>query len=240
MSYESFYKELVLSRFAELCEPHEWKYMEAAFDGDIDAAGMLTATLRNDLRGAVAVAMWRAKIKREAFREYFSGVWEHDHRYAIAAAHPATGAGRADGARHHRAGAGQREPRGLRQRARLGRRAQRAAARIAGRGTPCRATRTDAGAVRRDLPDSRQGRQPRGRHLHPGAWKSLEPFAAGNRPVSHAQIKSPLEPLSRCHAKPTIIRTGAEHAQALAASPARRCWCNCQRLATRCDGCWPR
>jgi len=86
MSYESFYKELVLSRFAELCEPHEWKYMEAAFDGDIDAAGMLTATLRNDLRGAVAVAMWRAKIKREAFREYFLGVWEHDHRYAIAAA----------------------------------------------------------------------------------------------------------------------------------------------------------
>lgn len=29
MSYKSFYKALVLSRLAKLCEPHEWKYMVA-------------------------------------------------------------------------------------------------------------------------------------------------------------------------------------------------------------------
>ena len=109
-----------------------------------------------------------------------------------------------------------------------------------GQGRTGALTRTDAGAVRRDLPDSRQGRQPRGRHLHPGAWKSLEPFAAGNRPVPHAQIKSTVEPLSRCPDKPDTARTGEAHAQALAASPARRCWCNCPSVPTRCNGYWPR
>ena len=82
----SYYKEMMLMRLAEACEPHEWKYMEAAFDGDIEAAGLLTVALSNDKRGAVAVAMWRTKVKREAFREYFSNAWNHDHRYVIAAA----------------------------------------------------------------------------------------------------------------------------------------------------------
>jgi hypothetical protein len=86
MSYESFYKAATLKRLAELCAPHEWEYMEAAFNGDVDAAGSLTFRLSNDKRGAVAVAMWRAKVKREAFREYFSSVWEHDHHYVIDAA----------------------------------------------------------------------------------------------------------------------------------------------------------
>ena len=86
MSYESFYKAATLKRLAELCAPHEWEYMEAAFNGDVDAAGSLTFRLSNDKRGAVAVAMWRAKVKREAFREYFSSVWEHDHRHVIDAA----------------------------------------------------------------------------------------------------------------------------------------------------------
>ena len=86
MSYESFHKAVTLARMAEICEPHEWEYMQAAFDGDVEAAGMLTYRLSNDKRGAVAVAMWRAKVKRDAFREYFSSVWNHDHRYVIAAA----------------------------------------------------------------------------------------------------------------------------------------------------------
>ena len=86
MNYESFYKWQVLEKFSKLCEPHEWEYMEAAFNGDAEAAGRLTVSLSNDKRGAVAVAMWRAKVKREAFREYFSSVWAHDHRYVIDAA----------------------------------------------------------------------------------------------------------------------------------------------------------
>lgn len=86
MNYSSFYKAVTLKRLSELCEPHEWQYMVAAFDGDVDAAGMLTVRLSNEKRGAVAVAMWRAKVKREAFREYFSSVWRHDHRHVIDAA----------------------------------------------------------------------------------------------------------------------------------------------------------
>ena len=64
MSFESFYKALTLARLSEICEPHEWKYIEAAFDGDVVAAGKLTVTLSNDKRGAVAVAMWRCGAPR--------------------------------------------------------------------------------------------------------------------------------------------------------------------------------
>ncbi|MBH1978488.1 MAG: hypothetical protein I8H67_08975 [Comamonadaceae bacterium] len=86
MNYESFYQRQVLERLSKLSEPHEWQYMEAAFNGDIEAAFSLSVALSNDKRGAVAVAMWRAKVRREAFRMYFSSVWEHDHRYVIDAA----------------------------------------------------------------------------------------------------------------------------------------------------------
>ena len=86
MNYESFYKWQVLEKFSKLCEPYEWNYMEDAFNGDVEAALSLCVALGNDLRGVVAVAMWRAKVKREAFREYFSSAWVHDHRYVIDAA----------------------------------------------------------------------------------------------------------------------------------------------------------
>ena len=86
MNYESFYKWQVLEKFSKLCEPHEWNYMDDAFNGDVEAALSLCVALGNDLRGVVAVAMWRAKVKREAFREYFSSAWVHDHRYVIDAA----------------------------------------------------------------------------------------------------------------------------------------------------------
>ena len=75
-----------LDQLAKICEPHEWEYVQAAFDGDVNAAGMLSVSLSNDKRGHVAVAMWRAKIKRDAFQNYLSCIWSHDHRYVIAAA----------------------------------------------------------------------------------------------------------------------------------------------------------
>lgn len=86
MSYAIFIKESVLARMAEICEPHEFKYARAAFDGDVDAAESLTVALRNDLRGEVAVAMWRSKVPKEAFRAYLSSTWGHDHQYVVAAA----------------------------------------------------------------------------------------------------------------------------------------------------------
>lgn len=86
MSAEGLNKALTLQRLSEICAPHEWEHVEAAFDGDADAAFSLSVALSNSKRGAVAVAMWRAKVEREAFRAYFESVWGHDHRHVIAAA----------------------------------------------------------------------------------------------------------------------------------------------------------
>ena len=86
MSYESFSKAVTLARMAETCNSLEMKDAQAAFDGDEDAAFSLSISLSNGMCGAVAVAMWRAKVKREAFRRFFSSVWSHEHRSVIAAA----------------------------------------------------------------------------------------------------------------------------------------------------------
>ncbi|MBK9442039.1 MAG: hypothetical protein IPN53_12290 [Comamonadaceae bacterium] len=86
MSYESFQKEIALYRLAEICQPFEYEFARAAFDGDMEAACQLSFRLNNDKRGAVAVAMWRAKVPANAFREYLLPVWDHDHRHLIEAA----------------------------------------------------------------------------------------------------------------------------------------------------------
>ena len=86
MSHENFHKAMAMDWFEKHAYPHELKDARAAFDGDVEAAFSLSCALENHKRGAVAVAMWRAKVKREAFREYFSSVWEHDHRHVIDAA----------------------------------------------------------------------------------------------------------------------------------------------------------
>lgn len=72
--------------FERLCEPYEIKTMGAAFEGDVEAAGTLCASLKNDLRGEMAVAMWRAMVPKEAFREYLKSAWDHDHDRVIQAA----------------------------------------------------------------------------------------------------------------------------------------------------------
>jgi hypothetical protein len=72
--------------FERLCEPYEIKTMTAAFDGDVAAAGTLSVSLKNDLRGEMAVAMWRSGVPKEAFREYFSSAWDHDHHRVVDAA----------------------------------------------------------------------------------------------------------------------------------------------------------
>ncbi|WP_233882414.1 hypothetical protein [Paraburkholderia flagellata] len=46
----------------------------------------LFGALGNAKRGAVAVAMWDAKVPRPAFRVYLESPWEHDHGYVIEAA----------------------------------------------------------------------------------------------------------------------------------------------------------
>jgi hypothetical protein len=66
----------------------EWarEYVGPAFRGNPDAAGFLASSLSNAKRGHVAVAMWEAKVPRDAFREYLAAVWTHDHAELIVAA----------------------------------------------------------------------------------------------------------------------------------------------------------
>ena len=70
----------------EQVESWSKKYVRPAFAGDVEAAGRLTISLADHRRGTMAVAMWRAKVPRAAFREFFESVWNHDHRHVIAAA----------------------------------------------------------------------------------------------------------------------------------------------------------
>ena len=86
MSYESFQKALMMGWFEKYAYPHELEHARGAFDGDVEAAFSLSYALQNHKRGDVAVAMWRCKVPKEAFRAYFSSVWDHDHRYVIDAA----------------------------------------------------------------------------------------------------------------------------------------------------------
>lgn len=84
--YERVQKHIALDWFEKNAYPHEAEYARAAFDGDVEAAFSLSCALENHKRGVVAVAMWRCKVPREAFRAYFSSVWDHDHRWVIDAA----------------------------------------------------------------------------------------------------------------------------------------------------------
>lgn len=81
-----YHRELLCLYVEESAEPWAKRYVRPAFDGDSEAAMALSGLLGNDKRGDVAVALWRAKVPRPAFRKYFASVWDHDHRYVIAAA----------------------------------------------------------------------------------------------------------------------------------------------------------
>lgn len=87
MSYESFQKALTLhwlrENVAEFAQVQHLAIACKAFDGDVDAAFSLSNVLENHLRGAVAVAMWRAKVPVPAYRVYLSEAWMHDHRHVI-------------------------------------------------------------------------------------------------------------------------------------------------------------
>lgn len=84
--YESLQRHKALKWLEENCQPFEWKHAAPAFDGDMEAAFSLSVALRNDLRGVVAVVMWRAKVPRPAYRVFLGSTWMHDHREVEAAA----------------------------------------------------------------------------------------------------------------------------------------------------------
>lgn len=86
MSYEGLNKALVLDWFEKHDHPHVLKYARPALDGDVEAAFTLSHTLSGVELGSVAVAMWRCKVPRPAYRAYFSSVWMHNHREVEAAA----------------------------------------------------------------------------------------------------------------------------------------------------------
>jgi hypothetical protein len=72
-----------VERYAVQCAK---EYVLPAFSGDAEAAFSLSCRLTNEQRGHVAVAMWEARVAKPAFRRFLESVWNHDHRYVIAAA----------------------------------------------------------------------------------------------------------------------------------------------------------
>jgi hypothetical protein len=78
--------QFAMQAVSQYVDPWAVRYVEPAFSGDPEAALCLAAALSNDKRGAVAVAMWEAKIPRPAFRAYLGGAWNHDHAWVIGAA----------------------------------------------------------------------------------------------------------------------------------------------------------
>lgn len=66
-------------------DPWARHYVSSAMAGDVEAVEDLAAALSNGKRGVIAVAFWRARVRREAFRRLLAAVWEHDHRELIAA-----------------------------------------------------------------------------------------------------------------------------------------------------------
>lgn len=68
---------------SEFADPWAVKYVEPAFNGNPDAAFSLCVALSNEKRGAVAVAMWKAKVPNPAFRTFLESAWMQDHDYVI-------------------------------------------------------------------------------------------------------------------------------------------------------------
>jgi len=65
---------------------HSSEWVIAAFAGDVEAACSLSHSLDSCERGVVAYAMWKAKVPRDAFREFFASVWLHSHHFVLRAA----------------------------------------------------------------------------------------------------------------------------------------------------------
>ncbi len=81
-----FFRDYMVMNVENIAEERAKEYIRPAFNGDAKAAFSLSIALSNEKRGVAAVAMWRAKVPIDAFRTYFSSVWDHDHRHVTAAA----------------------------------------------------------------------------------------------------------------------------------------------------------
>ena len=60
--------------------------VERTFAGDAAAAADLAVELADDKRGAMAVLLWRAKIRPEAYRAFLDAAWQCGQREVIEAA----------------------------------------------------------------------------------------------------------------------------------------------------------
>lgn len=67
-------------------EPWACEFARPAVAGDPAAAFSLVNATSGRNRGLLAVALWRARIHRDAFQAVLSSAWDHNHRDVIAAA----------------------------------------------------------------------------------------------------------------------------------------------------------
>lgn len=84
--YATFVHNRLQQDLERYVEPWSVKYVAPAIAGDVEAAFSLYVSLRNEKRGEVAVAFWRAKVPVPAFAELLGAVWGHDHGFLMAAA----------------------------------------------------------------------------------------------------------------------------------------------------------
>ena len=81
-----WYRDCVSIQVEKYADAWAKRHVGAAFTGDVSAALALSVALDNGKRGAVARAMWEAKVPREAYGAYLASVWSHDHGLVIEAA----------------------------------------------------------------------------------------------------------------------------------------------------------
>lgn len=86
MAVSKFYRFYIAELLSARVVSHARRFVQPAFDGNREAAFSLAVALENQERGRVAVAMWQAKIPRNAFRIFLDAVWLQDHAYVIAEA----------------------------------------------------------------------------------------------------------------------------------------------------------
>jgi len=80
------HRKMFIGNCRRICDPFEFEPLEAALDGNEEAAMHLAWALRNDRRGELAVALWALKMPVIAYREPLKCVWDHDHQYVVHAA----------------------------------------------------------------------------------------------------------------------------------------------------------
>lgn len=77
---------LQIEYLSSILEPRAREYLQPALHGDESAALKLLIRASNSNRGHLAIAFWKAKVARPAYRKLLEAAWNHDHQHVTVAA----------------------------------------------------------------------------------------------------------------------------------------------------------